>query len=413
MNIDRRDFLRLSAAALGTAALSRVALADVVPQDVKIVRIIAFDLPTKRVKYVGKNARLDDHGDHGHDRVVRLITNTGVEGFGVCHANEKTLQALLNQNPATIKPGALGTQTAPLWDLRGQLTGKPVYELLIESTPQLSEAKLRISADDKRDKTIQVYDGSIYFSDLLDRYKNNWQDRFKEEVDDFLARGHRACKVKIGRGAKWMPRDEGDARDIEVLKIIRDHAGKEVAIAVDANNGYGDIARVTKLLDALPDYNFDWLEEMFPEEVEKDLALKAEIKKRNLKTLVADGETQPDVKPLIPMMDAGAIDLFQLDINGEGCEGLIEEAALAAPKGGRLAPHSWGTLLGFYAQLHVARAIPNFYSGEQDPLTSDAVIADGYKIQNGRCSVPNAPGFGLKLRPESLANIKPAFDLKA
>jgi len=195
--------------------------------------------------------------------------------------------------------------------------------------------------------------------------------------------------------------------------VLREHAGKDVKIAVDANNGYLDVARCARMLDALPDYNFDFLEEMFPEEIEKDLALKDELKKRNLKTLLADGETQSNVGPLKPMMEAKSLDLFQLDINGVGCEGLIEEAALAAPQGGQIAPHSWGTLLGFYAQLHVARAIPNFYSGEQDPLTSDVVIAEGYKIQNGRCSVPDAPGFGLKLRPERLANIKPIFDLKS
>ncbi len=196
-------------------------------------------------------------------------------------------------------------------------------------------------------------------------------------------------------------------------EVLRDHAGRDVKIAVDANNGYLDVARVARMLDALPDYNFDFLEEMFPEEVEKDLALKQELKKRNLKTLLADGETQSNVGPLKPLMEAKALDLFQLDINGVGCEGLIEEAALAAPHGGAIAPHSWGTLVGFYAMIHVARAIPNFYSGEQDPLTSETINADGYKIADGRCTVPDSPGFGLKLDEKRLADLKPQFDLKA
>jgi L-alanine-DL-glutamate epimerase-like enolase superfamily enzyme len=293
---------------------------------------------------------------------------------------------------------------------------KPVYELLTPLTPgqpgipppRETPAPPRGVASD-----VAVYDGSIYFSDLIPRYKDNWPDRFKEELDDTLSRGHRALKAKIGRGNKWMAREEGDARDIEVLKVLRAHGGPEVKIAVDANNGYLDVARCARLLDALPDYNFDFLEEMFPEEVEKDLALKEEIKKRHLKTLLADGETQSNVGPLKPLMEARALDIFQLDINGVGPDGLIEEAALAHPHGGSIAPHSWGTLVGFYAMLHVARAIPNFYSAEQDPLTSDALIAEGYKIENGRCSVPNSPGFGLQLREKSLADIKPVFDLKS
>jgi L-alanine-DL-glutamate epimerase-like enolase superfamily enzyme len=91
----------------------------------------------------------------------------------------------------------------------------------------------------------------------------------------------------------------------------------------------------------------------------------------------------------------------------------MEEATGCEPTGGAIAPHTWGTLCGFYAQLHVARAIPNFYSGEQDPLSSDVIIADGYTIKDGKCSVPDAPGFGLKLDPAKLADVKPLFDLKA
>jgi L-alanine-DL-glutamate epimerase-like enolase superfamily enzyme len=260
---------------------------------------------------------------------------------------------------------------------------------------------------------VPVYDGSIYFSDLMKRYEENWRDHFKEEADEILKRGHRAFKVKIGRGKLWMPKDEGDARDVEVLKVLREHVGPDIAIAVDANNGYDDFKRIERLVDALPDYNFAFLEEMFPEDVEKDLALKELLKKRGIKTLLADGETQGTVAALKPLMKAKAIDLFQLDVNAVGIDGLLAEAGACQFTGGRIAPHAWGTLLGFYAQLHVGRVIGNFYAGEQDPLTSDAVIAEGYQIKNGRCSVPDAPGFGLKLRQEDLANIKPAFDLKA
>ena len=50
--------------------------------------------------------------------------------------------------------------------------------------------------------------------------------------------GHRGFKLKIGRGHKWMDRAAGDTRDVEVLEIVRRHAGHEVLLAVDANDGY-------------------------------------------------------------------------------------------------------------------------------------------------------------------------------
>ena len=115
-----------------------------------------------------------------------------------------------------------------------------------------------------------VYDGSIYFADLLPQYADRWRDRFREEIDMGLKRGHRAFKVKIGRGARWMPRAEGDSRDVEVLKTIREHGGEELIIGVDANNGY-NLAGTKKLLGALPDYNFAFVEEMFPETVDASI----------------------------------------------------------------------------------------------------------------------------------------------
>jgi D-galactarolactone cycloisomerase len=399
--MQRRQFLILAAA----TAMTSILRAETPRDDVKITSVTGYDLLTKRVKLVGKNARLGVHGDSSRDRVVVLHASDGSEGLGCCHADEKQLKSLLGKtprdllDPRTNRITVLGTQTMPIWDLLGKLAKKPAYQLFSTNGGAASSADVR------------VYDGSIYFSDLLDQYQHNWQDRFKEEVDEILSRGHRAFKVKIGRGNKWMARDEGDARDIEVLKIVRAHAGKDVVIAVDANNGYG-LDRTKQLLEALPDFNFHFVEEMFPEAVEKDLALKEFIAAHKLKTLVADGETQPNVDALKPLMAAKAIDLYQLDVNGVGCDGLLEEAALCAPYGEKIAPHAWGTLVGFYAQLHVGRAIPNFYSGEQDPLSSTGLIAEGYSIKNGLATVPDSAGFGLKLNLKS-DQLKRLFELKA
>ncbi len=59
----------------------------------------------------------------------------------------------------------------PLWDLAGKVLKKPVYELLGGAGPQ----------------RVPVYDGSIYFSDLLPQYSHKPLDRFKEEIDMGMA----------------------------------------------------------------------------------------------------------------------------------------------------------------------------------------------------------------------------------
>src|SRR5262245_45434807 len=150
--MNRREFLILTAGA-ALARSAGISLADDLPADVKIVRATAFELPSKRVKFVGKNARLDDHGDHSGDRIVRLTTNSGVEGFGVCHAKKEAVQGLLNQAP---KPALLGEQNAPIWDLLGNLHKKPAYELLTPLTP--GQSGLPTAGPPPR--TVAVYDGS-------------------------------------------------------------------------------------------------------------------------------------------------------------------------------------------------------------------------------------------------------------
>ena len=386
----RREFLK---AAVSTTLLPLWSWAKETPRDLKITRIVGFNLVSERSKLAGKNSRLDVHGRKATDRMVRLFTNMGLEGIGNCRAGKKELAQLSGKNPFEFYKsanrrmvGPVGAGTMPLWDLIGKILKKPVYELLGGAGP----------------KKVPVYDGSIYFSDLLPEYKHKPLDRFKEEIDMGTAIGHRAFKVKIGRGAKWMPPKEGYARDVEVLKTIRQHAGPKILIGVDANNGY-DLAKTKQLMEELPDYNFAFLEEMFPEQLEKCLELKHFIRRHGWKTLIADGETQSKLEAYKPFIEARAIDIFQGDMNRFGFEGILTEAAWCKPQGLQIAPHNWGSLVGYYMQLHVGRAITNFYRAEHDPLASEVLVADGYEIRNGFSSVPDAPGFGLKINEEKFA----------
>ena len=396
----RREFLK---ATVGTLLLPLWTWAKEIPHDLQITRIVSFDLISERPKLIGKNSRLDVHGKRAADRMVRLFTNAGIEGIGNCRAGKKELAQLLGKKPFDFYKGTnrrmtgpLGAGTMPLWDLIGKVLDKPVYELLGRAGPE----------------QVPVYDGSIYFSDLLPEYRNRPLDRFKEEIDMGVAIGHRAFKVKIGRGAKWMPPEEGYARDVEVLKTIRHHAGPKVFIGVDANNGY-DLAKTKRLLMELPDYNFAFLEEMFPEQVEKCLELKRFILEHGWKTLVADGETQNKLIAYKPFINARAIDILQGDMNRFGFEGILTEAAWCKPQGLKVAPHNWGSLVGYYMQLHVGRAITNFYRAEHDPLSNAVLNAEGYEIRGGRSSVPDAPGFGLKIDEDKFAaGVRINFDIK-
>ena len=398
--LTRRQFL--GAAAAGSL-LARIVAAGEFPRDLQITRATGFTLRSKRSKVAGKNSRLDVHGDTGNDRLLRLETNMGLVGLGNSRPSEQDAAKLLGKNPFDFfnrderRMTALGPGTMPLWDIIGKVLDKPVYELL----------------GGRGTERVPCYDGSIYFADLLPQYESRWQDRFREELDMGLERGHRAFKIKIGRGAKWMPRAAGDARDVEVVKLFRQHGGPDVLIGVDANNGY-DLTGTKRFFEQVGDQRIAFAEEMFPEVVEDCLAFKSFLREHGWQTLVADGETQGELEVFKPFIEAQAIEVYQADMNRFGFEGILTEAAWAEEQELLVAPHNWGSLVGFYMQLQVGRAIPNFYRAEHDPLTTPVLIADGYSVKDGEATLPDTPGCGLRLDEERFArDVEPAFDLRA
>jgi L-alanine-DL-glutamate epimerase-like enolase superfamily enzyme len=404
----RRAFLRGCASAV--TAMSVMPLSTFAAEragDVRVTRIVGFDLRSKRSKVAGRNARLDVHGDSAVDPMVRIFTNDPkLEGLGVCRAPKEKLAELIGVEPVNLFDaekrrmlGPLGSQTMPLWDLLARMQEKPACELI--GAPA-----------DTAPRRVPVYDGSIYFADLLPNYAGAWEDRFRHEIDMGLAAGHRAFKVKIGRGAKWMSREPGDDRDVAVVKLIRQHAGDGVILGVVANNGY-DLAGAKRFVERVADAKLAFTEEMFPEVVEQCLDFKAFFRAQGMDTLLADGETQGDLEVFKPFVEAKAIDVLQADMNRFGVEGIIAEADMARPQGIRVAPHNWGSLVGFYHQLHVGAAIDNFYRAEQDPLSSDVLVTDGYTINDGYATLPQASGFGLRIDEQRFASgVTLKFDLK-
>src|SRR5688572_11008593 len=96
--MQRRQFCTV----LATAALARAVRAADPPKDVRITRAVGFDLPCKRSKVAGRNARLDVHGDRTNNRMVRLYTNTGVEALGNSRADEKAVAQLIGKDPLSF-----------------------------------------------------------------------------------------------------------------------------------------------------------------------------------------------------------------------------------------------------------------------------------------------------------------------
>ncbi len=402
LELNRRQFLCVAGAALYAGH----AWAGELPRDVRITRIVAFDLRTRRPKYIGKNSRRDDHGIDSSDRMVRVYTDAGIDGLGTSSASRESCQAVLGRRLSELyRPnerlmvGPFGRNTSPYWDLAGKLLGKPVYELLGGAGP----------------RQVPAYDGSIYFIDLIAGHASDYESEFKRQLDLGLQAGHRAFKLKVGRGAKWMLREEGDARDVAVVKLTRRHVGPKVLLGIDANDGY-NLPRTRQLMKEIGDLDIAFIEEMipvkpdrFPEYVE----LRQFLREQKLDTLIADGENHGSPDEFRHWVEAKAVDILQGDMNQFGFEDILTEAGMGRGSGARVAPHNWGSLVGYYLQLQVGRAIPNFYRAEEDPLSSPALIAEGYSLKDGLVAVPDAPGLGLRIDEARFTEgAKVLFDIK-
>ncbi len=389
--MNRREFLHSSAALLSVPLLAP-ARDEVKADDLKkfkVTKVTGFRHVCPRWKFVGKNAFRDVHGDQTSDFVLRIATDQGAEGVGSGNVNQETARKLLGRTLDEFwKTGAgvvspLDRADHALYDLIGKALKVPSWKLFGGHGPEW----------------VPVYDGSVYFADLLPEHKDKGVGRILEEVETSLKAGHKAFKIKVGRGFKWMEKDAGFRRDVEVVQAIRKRVGKEVQLMVDANNGF-DLETTCKWLDAVGD-DLYFVEEMFPEEVEKDLSLKDYLKKKGWKTLVADGESAREVSHFDAFIDKEALDVLQPDIRTLGLTRQYSLSRRAAAKPGiKLAPHNWGSFLGLYMQLVLARGIPSFLIAETDASSSDLFDTSAFEFKDGKARVPDGPGCGLVLRED-------------
>jgi L-alanine-DL-glutamate epimerase-like enolase superfamily enzyme len=357
----------------------------------RIERIEKVTLRFKRPRFVGKNARKGAHGDTVTDHVIRIHTYSGATGVGWSRIDEEAAQSIVGLPlEALFEPERGSTQLGTridlaLWDLAAKLQGRPLYQLL----------GARGSTE------VELYDGSIYIDDL-GKSDEETVEIFNDEVKSGHDFGYKNFKIKMGRGARWMGIEEGLDRDVLVIRTIREAAGPEAKILIDANNG--TVLNIAKeILMRCEDVGIYWFEEPFPEDKAFNEAFKLFIDERGYDTLVADGESGPPPPNYFEMVEAGWIDIVQHDFRAKGLTWWRETADLIAPWGAKCAPHSWGSLIERYTHAHFAASIPNFSMLEAAPADTPGIVLDGWEQRDGNLIVPDTPGIGFDVEPDVLA----------
>jgi len=354
----------------------------------RLESVTATEVRSRYPRTIGRNARLGVHGDGPTARAVMVRTDAGATGWGLVEGPEtdlaacvgRPLEELFDPGTGVVDPTALPLDTA-LHDLAARILGVPFHEMLGgHGTP-----------------AVPCYSGAIYFDDL-----DPGPDGSARGVDGVLAScaedvaaGHRGLKLKIGRGNRWMPPEEGFRRDIEVVRAVR-AAHPDLRLLVDMNDGY-DLARTTTFLEETADCELFWIEEPFAEQAAGLQELRAHRERTGSGVLVADGEFEPDVEEVLELASEGLLDVLLMDVLSFGLTAWRTLMPTVRELGVQASPHAWGHPVKTLYAAQLAAGLGCVPVVEAVPGTTEGVDASAYRLDAGVLHLPRTPGMGLGL----------------
>ena len=351
--------------------------------------------------------RLQVHGLHVRPPIARITTDDGATGFGLSRMPEEDAAGLVGTPLSEAFDLENGVSDRfrvleyPLWDLAGKITGKPVYEMLGGEPDADGVFRAR------------CYDTSLYIDDLHLADDNEAAALIAAEALEGKARGHKAYKIKVGRGAMHMPLQQGTHRDILVIRAVRNAVGPDATILIDANNGY-NLNLTKQVLGETAEAKVYWMEEAFHEDGSFYANLKEWLNAEGIGTKIADGEGGASLN-LLQWAEEGLVDIIQYDIFHPGFTRWLELGPQLDEWNVGSAPHHYGGHYGNYVSCHLSAAIQGFEFVEWDEADTPGLDDSGYSISDGLVNVPSSPGFGLNLDEEIYVRAvqENGFDVRA
>jgi len=275
-----------------------------------------------------------------------------------------------------------------LWDLKGKMTGLPVYELL---------------GGRKHERLLCYATGGP---------SNYPREKLAEKIDFYLSLGFRAFKVGTGRftvetGEDYVPMSPAAAAELEAdkMEFIRSHAGDEVSVMLDGHMGNRpgpswSLGTAKAVVKAVEPYDVFFFEEPLPY---TDPWGYSELCKSS-SVPIAGGECLTAMYEWRVFAEQDAFDIGQPDAAFIGGMGeFIRVAAMLESRGRKIATHSWGAGGALMQNLHCAFACGNTVICEippaYGPLHSE-IVGDSFVMEDGMALPPEKPGLGIELTDE-------------
>ena len=318
---------------------------------------------------------VDDQGHRGLGSACPSKEVTG-ESHEACAAALGELDWLKNADPRQLgrltrlaqehlgtTPGARAAVDMALYDLLGQILETPVVDLLGRRRRHPLLTSITVG--------IQSTEAAL------------------EETREYLDRGFRCLKVKIGKDF-----DE----DVDRLSRMRELAGPDVLIRVDGNQGY-DFDQTVQLQALFEQLDLELVEQPLPRGTEHDqrrLALP-------LRRFVAADEGIHDARDAFELAQRPeACGIFNIKLmKSGGITGALAISGIAEAAGLEL---MWGcmdeSVISIAAALHTAYACPRTRYLDLDgsfDLAKD-LATGGFRLADGALETLDAPGLGVQWR---------------
>lgn len=255
-----------------------------------------------------------------------------------------------------------------LWDIFARRAGLPLYKALA------GEGRAEVPC----------YASSLYFAP---------EPELVLLALRLVGQGHKALKVKVGRGAA----DGGVRADIAAVTAVRRAVGEAIALSVDANSAY-DPGQAVAVGRALAELGVVWLEEPVPPD---DYAGYAHVR-RSQPVPLAAGESEFGLYGLRELLARDALDVLQPDVARiGGLTGAWRVAALGLAHNRGLAPHTgFSGGVAQLASLHLAGAVSGLVAFEE--MVIDNPLRELFTVpfpvsRQGLLGLPPGPGLGLEL----------------
>jgi len=341
----------------------------------------------------------------GNEVLVKLHTDTGVEGFGLATsytpiepllkpwqggladlilgedalAPERLYKKLFNLTTSKDasqkgwgREAMIRTSAAvdiAMYDIMGKVAGLPLYRMFGGYTDE-----------------VEVYATCGYYRE------GKGNEELKDEVQMMIDQGHTGFKAKCG-GLTL-------AEDIDRMAFIRSLIGDDKHLMVDINRSW-DLPTAIEGAQLLEPLNPRWLEE--PVKWEDDRRM-LKLLAQKTRIPLSGGESEITAAGCRALLEEQAIQILQYDVTMYGgfTEGL-KLAGLCELNHVKVAPHH-----DCFIHSHLVAGMPAghiveaFTDPERDPLQAE-LFEDPPEIVNGRMKLSEKPGLGLAISEAALA----------